>query len=870
MDKARVLATCLAATIGVTHPACAATITGTVFVDRNGDHARQPDEPGVPNAVVVLDRSTFVTTSLDGTYRLDSAASGEIVWVSVPDGFRPGPVWKRVAPGELDLGVIPLTADEAAAPLTFVIAADSHTTNNAADPWDGGDLGEAIDQAVALPYPARFFAIVGDVTQGNRAEEFERVEAALDGVTTPWVSVPGNHDWYDGGATWRSRWGPDNYSFDIGDIHVVVWDTNLSDADQLAFVAADLALVPPTRTVVALGHASPRDFVADEMASLGVDYLFTGHWHANRRVERTGLIEWGTQTFLMGSIDQSPAGYRIVTFQDGIPLVEHRARLVEPHLAVTSPHVGSCSRSGSELLVAAALDASQPRVTARIDCGDSVELVARGGWSFSTLLPVLSAGTHSMSLRAETPTGRILEREIAFEVCDPDATQPTPGDWPQLGGGPAHEGARPTPLVPPLRQVWATPIGSNVVLGSPVVASGTVVVSATDLGSGDQGGIVALDLATGAERWRYTTPYQVRNAPAVSGDTVVVALGNGEVHAVGLSDGVRRWVHDAADGLPTYESSLWAAPTIADGAVFVAVQGRMSAIDLATGAQRWANELTPVYPWLGTLAAVTVSDGLAVANYSRDDGMTAWSVTTGAKVWEIKTGKSLAVNATPVVVDGDLYFANSFGTITSVDVANSTQIWSNGFTPGGFDWGYSITAAPAVADGRIFFPTQWKDLVAIDAASGAELWRATTARGPLNFAHYRSAEPGFAASPVVTGDIVWVPRPDGKLAALGAADGRELWVSDLGAPIVSAPAPAGDYLVVATFDGTVRAMVAGTAMPPGEVEPCSEEPEPPVPPTDTGCCGTGASDRPRAATALSLVVLGLLHARLRRRRRHTP
>lgn len=865
METARVVAACFAVVTGVTHPACAATITGTVFVDRNGDRLRQPDEPGVPDAVVALDRATFVVTATDGTFQLDAAAAGEIVWVSVPDGFRPGPVWRRVTPGELDLGLVPLTAEEAAAPLTFVIAADSHTTNNPADPWDGGNLAEAIDQAVALPYPARFFAIVGDITQGNRVEEFERVEAALEGVTTPWVSVPGNHDWYDGGATWRSRWGPDNYSFDIGDIHVVVWDTNLSDADQLAFVAADLAMVSPDRTVVALGHASPRDFVADEMAALGVDYMFTGHWHANRRVERPGLIEWGTQTFLMGSIDQSPSGYRIVTFEGGTPLVEHRARLVEPHLGVTAPHPESCAQAGSDMLVAAALDAAQPRVTARIDCGAEIELAHRGGWTFSARLPALLAGPHTLSLKAESPTGRELERQIAFEVCDAGGTPPVSGDWPQLGGGPEHAGARPTPLVPPLRQVWATPIGGNVVLGSPVVASGTVVVSATDLGAGDQGGLVALNLDGGAERWRYVTPYQVRNAPAISGDTVVVALANGEVHAVDLSSGALRWTHDAADGLSTWESSLWAAPTIADGAVFVAVQGRMTAIDLATGNQRWANNLTPIYPWLGTLAAVTVANGLAIANYSRDDGMTAWSVTTGAKVWEIKTGKSLAVNATPVAADGDLYFANSYGTVTSVDVSNAAQVWSTGFTPGGFDWGYSITAAPAIADGRLFFPTQWKDLVAIDAASGAELWRTTTPRGPLNFAHYRSGEPGFAASPVVTGDIVWIPRPDGKLAAVAAADGRELWVSDLGAPIVSAPAPAGDYMIVATFDGTVRAMVAGTSVVPGEIEPCDEGPEPP-PPADAGCCGSGATRHPQGASALALLVLAVIQLRLRRRR----
>jgi MYXO-CTERM domain-containing protein len=88
-------------------------------------------------------------------------------------------------------------------------------------------------------------------------------------------------------------------------------------------------------------------------------------------------------------------------------------------------------------------------------------------------------------------------------------------------------------------------------------------------------------------------------------------------------------------------------------------------------------------------------------------------------------------------------------------------------------------------------------------------------------------------------------------------------VSDLGAPVVSAPAPAGDYLVVATFDGTVRAMVAGTAAAPGEVQPCDEEPEP-SPPGDAGCCGTSTSRDPRAASVLAVFVLLLL--RMRRRR----
>jgi hypothetical protein len=324
----------------LTGTACAATLTGRVFVDRNRDGVRQANEPGLGGVVVARDRDAFVESDADGVYRLDVATPTGIIWARVPDGFRPGPVWRPADGPDLDLPLVELTAEEAAAPLAFVVAADSHTPSQSpTDPWDGGDLADAIDQAVSLPTPPRFFTIVGDVTQGNAPDQFAAVDAALAGIDVPWVPVPGNHDWYDGGTEWRRHWGPDNYSFDVGNLHVVVWDANLPEATQVAFFAADLAWVDPAMIVVGLGHGSPRDEVADQLAALGVDYLFTGHWHANRKVERTGLTEWGTQTFIMGGIDQSPAGYRIVTF-DGTaapPTVVHRERLVTPHLGVVAP-----------------------------------------------------------------------------------------------------------------------------------------------------------------------------------------------------------------------------------------------------------------------------------------------------------------------------------------------------------------------------------------------------------------------------------------------------------------------------------------------------------------------------------------------------
>jgi outer membrane protein assembly factor BamB len=843
---------------------------GVVFADLDGDGVRDLGEPGVAGAVVAFERSVFTTTRFDGSFDLQAPNAG-LVWVRVPDGFRPGPV-SRFTDGAaaVDLPLVPLTPREAASPLTFVVAADSHIRDpQAIDPWDPGDLGAAIDQATALAEPPRFFTIVGDITQGNTDGELGEVKNVLARSTVPWVPVAGNHDWYDGGANYRRYFGVDSYSFDIERVHFIVWDTNLSDADQIAFVEADLAFVDDDMTIVALGHGSPTDVVADAMDALGVDYLFTGHWHANRRVQRGAITEWGTQTFLMGGIDQSPSGYRIVTFAGGQPIVEHRARLVEPHLDVVSPHAGSCAPStGFPVIVAAALDAARPEVTLRVDCGPEQTLTDAGGWTFRGQVPPLGIGTHSLALSARTPSGRSRDKLLAFEVCSTTGTSaPAFTSWPQLGGGPAHTGAHPITVTPPLAVQWTASVGGTLSLGTPIIGGGLAIVAITDMGAGDRGGLVALELATGVERWRYRTPFPAVAAPALAGNTVVVATKNGEVHAVSLANGAPRWRHDAAAGLPSFDAGLWAPPTIADGLVYVALQGNFTALDLATGEPVWAvDPADPMYTWLGSLAAVAVADGSAVAAFNRTLGILTRSAATGVEQWSVDDGRTTAVNASPVVGDGIVYLVNASGDVSAATLASGAIAWTRSTTPGGFEWGYSVTATPALADRRLFVATQWSDLVAFDAWLGTELWRVAGPAGPLNYAHYRSAEPGFPASPVVTGDLVWIGALDGTLTAYAAATGERVWSTQLGAPVVSAPAPTGDALVVATFDGSVRLLVPSLEATPAPVSACPPLPPPdksmPPPPDPVGepvGCRVGSS-----AGALLVGVIALI---VRRRRR---
>jgi uncharacterized repeat protein (TIGR01451 family) len=101
------------------------TIIGRVFDDKNFDGEQQPDEPGIANAVVILDDGTRITTDSNGLYSvmnvLSGARTGVLDLTSVP-GYTFAPNQKvkernsqsrlvRLAPGGLvrmNFGVTPV------------------------------------------------------------------------------------------------------------------------------------------------------------------------------------------------------------------------------------------------------------------------------------------------------------------------------------------------------------------------------------------------------------------------------------------------------------------------------------------------------------------------------------------------------------------------------------------------------------------------------------------------------------------------------------------------------------------------------------------------------------------------------------------
>ncbi len=100
------------------------------------------------------------------------------------------------------------------------------------------------------------------------------------------------------------------------------------------------------------------------------------------------------------------------------------------------------------------------------------------------------------------------------------------------------------------------------------------------------GGLYALDPATGALRWRYGAGAPLLSGAAAADGLAVAADRAGRLHALDLATGRPRWTADL--GAPAW----YAGAATADGLVFQGDDaGRLHALDLATGEPRWTAAL---------------------------------------------------------------------------------------------------------------------------------------------------------------------------------------------------------------------------------------------------------------------------------------
>src|SRR4029079_5909835 len=118
----------------------------------------------------------------------------------------------------------------------------------------------------------------------------------------------------------------------------------------------------------------------------------------------------------------------------------------------------------------------------------------------------------------------------------------------------------------------------------------------------------AVDLATGTERWRSTTPINGATSSVAADGAIFVGTGDGQIQSLDLASGVERWrATISTDGQPA------GAPAYADGLVFAGTTQGLVALRAATGDLVWRLDLGG-----DPFGSIVIADGIAYVGPGAD------------------------------------------------------------------------------------------------------------------------------------------------------------------------------------------------------------------------------------------------------------
>jgi outer membrane protein assembly factor BamB len=303
------------------------------------------------------------------------------------------------------------------------------------------------------------------------------------------------------------------------------------------------------------------------------------------------------------------------------------------------------------------------------------------------------------------------------------------------------------------------------------VRSSVHIVDAKAVFASDDGFMYALELSTGEELWRFDLesrdiarrlpatepPYDydyLHSSPVAAGGYVYVGSAAGELLAVDLETGQEAWRFAAND-------KVRATPVVHGGALyFGSWDGILYALDAETGDPRWRFDTGGIVQ-----GAAAVASGKVIVG-SRSAKLFAVNADSGELEWEHVHEDGSWVESSPVVREGVVYIGSSDALkLFALDLETGETAWT--LKTNGWSWG-----TPLVADGVVYIggvsasPYYFEGveleagLYAVEQETGALVWRMT----PEPIEGYITG--GVFSTPVVADQVVYVAGLDGYVYAL--------------------------------------------------------------------------------------------------------
>lgn len=790
----------------------------SVFHDLDGDGVRQAGEPALPGIHITNGYDVFATDAAGEVDLTVDRLQYRFATLTIPRGYWPSTPWFHwvpvgtAGPDTVAFG-LETSAASAADTVHWVHIADTQVYSSS-DPVKVSDDLLEINQ---LADPPLFVINTGDLVEvGSDTTHWENYVDQLTVSDFPVLPVVGNHDLNGTSLDYYELYvGPPYYSFEAGDWHFVVYNSELPTTTtpvEDAWLLNDLAVATPGAHRALFQHRPLTD-VADttlaKWSSLGILADFSGHWHCTQFATRpNGMLDFNISRTTRGPADRTPRVFGIVTCaDDGTISYDLRRLRVSHRSAITHPASGETVGSDFLEILVQAYDTSSlvTGLTATVSgTGGSLPAtpLTREGISLWRATPDASSlpdGTYSVTVTGSFADGTAINLVTIFAVSDVVPIKRSPAtDWPMFRKCPEGSSFVATPLPPPLELAWTTAVPGMVAMSSPVVAQGKVYLGTRgETGVGDAG-LVCVDGVTGQTDWQ--------TGFVGGGIALTPAVSQGRVIVNALSE--YAYSFDAASGAPQWSVPLpypgynVTGVTVEEPFAWVGGEPFAKQVATASGAASWTTAWlgSPFFPYLYSAPAVDAANvyySFFSLPGSGEQSFAIASRATGTVSYsEEGTFRSTIVAGDTLYVVGGLDRHNS--ELTARD-ATGAVLWTAPQTVGGG------TASPALGNGVLVLAAESGDIQGFRISDGLRIWSHPV--GPELFdmiAGVRSGN-GSIATAAIADSVAYVGSLDGNLYALDLATGAELWRWYLGVPVASSAAISGNMLYVGASDGHLYA-----------------------------------------------------------------
>lgn len=314
----------------------------------------------------------------------------------------------------------------------------------------------------------------------------------------------------------------------------------------------------------------------------------------------------------------------------------------------------------------------------------------------------------------------------------------------------------------------------------------------------DTGILWALNQADGSVAWSFRSGSSasgkgIFSSPLMIGDTVCFGSYDGNVYALDVKTGKKKWVYLEADWVGSSPTANEDGTVIFIGLEFGLwrKRGGIVALDAATGAKCWSYTDMPCYTHATPLYLAAHNE---VAIGSNDGAVYLFDAQTGHLKWKHQTGMpteaELDSGFSSFDIKGSLAYDPSSDILVAVNTRGTVLFIDrkSGSLRAGFGAEAGFFSTPLVHDGKVFVSCLDKNLYCLDPKTATVLWK-------------WDAAARIFASPVLIEGSLYIGANSGRLTELDPATGSVRSVFRATERMTNRPAynPATKNFFVSTF-----------------------------------------------------------------------